>query len=77
MVIKRLLAARDAQVAKHGNNTPSSTSMHYGTKLAILTEEVGEVARELQEVGGARRERLQEELMDVMCVAYAWLLSLE
>lgn len=41
-----------------------------GKKLAALVEEVGEVARILQDDGP--RWRLREELLDVACAAVLW-----
>jgi len=45
-----------------------------GAKLAILMEEVGEVARELNEDGMAFK--LREELIQVAAVACAWIEAL-
>lgn len=42
-------------------------------KLSALMEEVGEVARVLQE--GESRARLREELLDVACAAVLWAYS--
>lgn len=38
--------------------------------LAILTEEIGEVAKEIQ---NENKERLQDELLDVIAFAIRWL----
>lgn len=49
-------------------------------KLAILTEEVGEVARALCEAGGAtdvQSEGLRRELVQVAAVAVAWVEAID
>lgn len=43
------------------------------TKVAVLTEEVGEVARAVLENKSADNEELREELVQVAAVAVAWL----
>jgi len=52
--------------------------MSPGTKLAILVEEVGEVARELCEAGGNDPgPNLRVELIQVAAVAVAWAEALD
>lgn len=46
-------------------------------KLAVLMEEVGEVARELLENGNRTSSHLKEELIQVAAVAMAWIEGIE
>lgn len=53
-----------------------------GLKLAVLTEEVGEVAKEVNENAHRastprRREKMETELVQVAAVAVAWIEALE
>lgn len=55
--------------------TCADPKMPDGDKLAVLTEEVGEVARELCEARAAKTEpsdNLRVELIQVAAVAMAW-----
>lgn len=68
-------AERERQTEKWGDqwgagNTPPET------KLAILMEEVGEVAKEVLE-GGEQHPSLREELVQCAAVCTAWLESLD
>jgi hypothetical protein len=56
-----------------GDVADPNTSNHF--RLAVLTEEVGEVARAIIDDEGD--ERLAEELVQVAAVAVAWLQSRE
>ena len=68
-------AAIDAEFAhayaKHAGKTPRSWSVGDLASLAILAEEVGEVARELLDNPG-ETEHLADELIQVSTVAAAW-----
>ena len=52
-------------------------------KLCVLTEEVGEVAREVLSLatlvtdGAGKREALRQELVQVAAIAVAWIEALE
>jgi len=64
-------------VEKHGyGRTPLSTDMGDASKLIILVEEVGEVARALT-YDNADFEGLKSELIQVATMALAWHASLE
>lgn len=43
--------------------------------LSILSEEIGELAKEINE--GADEDRMQSELVQIAAVAYAWIESLK
>ena len=57
----------------------SDAGVPSAVKLAILVEEIGEVAKEIYEMqsGYIRYERLRVELVQVAAVAVAWLESLQ
>lgn len=71
---------RDAQARKWdrphpwGHGDCSSPAVHYTVKVAVLAEEVGEVARAVLDV--ERTDRLRTELVQVAAVAVAWLEAL-
>lgn len=61
---------------KHGSNSMFHPSQSHERRLAILTEEVGEVARELNEqaiTGTLNEPKLCAELMQVAAMAMTWL----
>jgi hypothetical protein len=65
-------------IAKHGwNKTPFNPDLDRYRKLAILTEEIGEVAKELCELelnpGSWTPDNLVSELIQVASVAASWL----
>lgn len=63
-------------VEKHGpGSTPLNRNMHFGVKLAILMEEVGEVAEALTYDNPKDRD-LGAELVQVATMALAWRASL-
>lgn len=63
-------------VEKHGDGaTPLNRSMHWGVKLAVLMEEVGEVAEALTYDNPKNRD-LGAELVQVATMALAWRASL-
>lgn len=65
--------ACDHAIRKHGwERTPFNPDLDRGMKLAILTEEVGEVARAMCD-GTA----LRGELVQVAAMALSWAQSLE
>jgi hypothetical protein len=61
---------------KHGSDSMLEPGKDDGTRLAILVEEVGEVARALtyDEGDGAN---LREELVQVAAMAVSWLHAIE
>jgi NTP pyrophosphatase (non-canonical NTP hydrolase) len=67
--------------AQHGDNSMLGPSHTDDRRLAILTEEVGEVARELNdaEIGGRPidRDKLVKELIQVAAMAATWVEALE
>jgi len=67
--------------AKHGDHSMLGPSQTDDRRLAILTEEVGEVARELNDAAiGDRpidRDKLVKELIQVAAMAATWVEALE
>ena len=74
--------ARQEELCSAGRfrSTCASREMPAGDKLAVLMEEVGEVARAMSEASGAANDKhgvhLREELIQVAAVATAWAESL-
>jgi hypothetical protein len=69
---------------KHGEHSMLSPDYSSGDRLAILVEEVGEVAHELtydqqpgQGIGEGRRDELVRELLQVAAMAASWVEFLE
>ena len=67
---RKLLEERKRQEAKHPSSTCASDLIPEGDKVAILTEELGEVARAVLDKDDAQ---LEKELIHVAAVAVAWL----
>lgn len=69
-------AERDRAHAKHGDKSMESWAADDYARLAILTEEVGEVAREFNEAeihgGNLDQPALRAELVQVAAMATAW-----
>lgn len=63
-------------VDKPGWETCASATMDPHVKLAVLTEEVGEVARALLEENAESTANLRAELVQVAAVAVAWVEAL-
>lgn len=57
---------------KHNGRTPASAQMSDGERLAILMEEVGEVARELTYDSGGNKDKIVRELIQVAAMAAGW-----
>lgn len=70
-VVKEIKRAHE----KHGPNSMISPGLSVGTRLAILVEEVGEVARALTYDEGDG-DNLHEELVQVAAMALSWLYAL-
>lgn len=71
--IARLLNARREKAhEKHGDNSIESVNCDDPAWLAILTEEVGEVAHALTYDSNSDPTALASELLDVAAVAVAW-----
>ncbi len=80
-------AERDQQRLKWGQGNQhgwgwgdcSSLGVHDVTKVAVLAEEAGEVARAVLDagIGGRGGTSLRAELVQVAAVAVAWLESME
>lgn len=68
--IAAALTAREDAHAKHGENSIEAREQHDFTLLAILVEEVGEIANALTYDGPY--DNLESELAQVMAVAWAW-----
>lgn len=64
---------REAADAKHGDNSIEAIPAGDPRWLAILVEEVGEVAHALTYDADALATDLADELLDVMAVCGAWL----
>lgn len=75
-VFRRISKERDRQTEKWpGQWKPGCITP--GQKLAILTEEIGEISRELCESGMSETEHLRKELTQAAAVCVAWLESME
>ena len=72
-IIREVLAERGRQDVAYGPVREEGKGSH--DLLSLLVEEVGECARALND--GETRPRLEEELVQVMEVAMAWLESLD
>jgi hypothetical protein len=64
---------------RHGEHSMLGENCSSGDRLAILVEEVGEVAQELtyDHGGGQRRDELVKELIQVAAMAASWVEFLE
>lgn len=80
------LSAVQAEATKaylrHGDHSMLGAAVTESDRLAILTEEVGEVARELNEdrlgnLGDDWRDRRVKELIQVAAMALTWVEHLE
>lgn len=65
---------RMSQEKKHGDESCASPSNTDAKRLAILVEEVGEVAKAMTYDNG-NEDELQKELVQVAAVCVAWLES--
>lgn len=81
LVLAEIERERKRQEQLHGNRTAAHPeSMDDGHRLAILTEEVGEVAKEICEApkrGEASDGLMREELVQVAAVAVAWIEAID
>lgn len=75
VLYREVLAARRKAHAKHGENSIEVEPADSPRWLAILVEEVGEIAN-AQTYDGPK-ENLRAELIDVLAVASAWVDSLD
>jgi len=68
---------RQEELKKHGEFefTCADAAMPLATKLAVLVEEVGEVARALCDDESV--DRLRDELVQVAAVSVAWIQALD
>ena len=63
----------------HGSNSMMSAALNPSRRLAILVEEVGEVAKELNETAlgaEADKDKLEKELIQVSAMAASWIETL-
>jgi NTP pyrophosphatase (non-canonical NTP hydrolase) len=68
---------RGRAIKKHGfNNTPENKEMFPESKLVILAEEFGEVARAMTYDKG-NNEDLKKELIQLGTMAFMWAMSME
>lgn len=74
-IAEEVARARIAAHLKHGENSIEAHPSGHPARLAILVEEVGELAHELtyDAVGGSVRA----ELIDVIAVAVAWVAKID
>jgi len=59
-------------VVKHGDHSMLNPEIPLGERLAILVEEVGEVATAMNYDQGGKREDLRKELLQVAAMAASW-----
>jgi len=82
-IFTAIRAERLRQEKLHGTGTCASPLIEHSHKLAVLTEEVGEVAKEVLDLTNFESEaedpegNLRTELIQVAAVAVAWLESLQ
>jgi hypothetical protein len=72
-----LHTAASAAEAKHGRNSIESLTAHHSDWLAILTEEIGEVAHALTYDAHEEPGNLVHELIQVAVVAASWAQALD
>jgi hypothetical protein len=75
-VLKDILEEADRAHAHHGDNSMMNATASNERRLAILTEEVGEVARELNEAsihGTLDELKLYKELQQTAAMAASWM----
>jgi hypothetical protein len=81
VVSVRTLAAIQAEAtsahAKHGSKSMLGPGYSHGDRLAILVEEVGEVAHELTYDQDGDKDKLVKELVQVAAMAATWIEFLE
>ena len=70
--LRDVVLERGRQEQLHAPRTCANPEMSEGDKLAVLVEEVGEVAKALLEGPG-----LRDELVHVAAVAVAWVESID
>lgn len=73
--VKQVVAEIQRAHDKHGPESMASPRLQQGTRLAILVEEVGEVARAMTYDEGDEAN-LREELVQVAAMALSWLYAL-
>jgi NTP pyrophosphatase (non-canonical NTP hydrolase) len=74
-IIDAIAQERKRQEEKHGEFSVAGPFKSDAERLVILVEEVGEVARALQD-GDAESENLRAEIVQCAAVCVAWLESL-
>lgn len=75
MIWTEVQAERERAHAKHGKTSMESLPVNDLTRLTVLMEEVGEVAREFNEArhrGSLDFPALRKELIQVTAMAGAW-----
>lgn len=78
ITISSVQAEMVSAIAKHGvDKTPLNSTMSNETKLVVLVEEVGEVARAMTYDNGGDKDALVRELIQVSAMALAWAQSLD
>jgi len=73
-IYREVLRGREKAHAKHGANSIEAEPADSPRWLAILVEEVGEAANALTY---DTKGNLRAELIDIMCVASAWVAALD
>lgn len=82
LTLSAVQAEATAAHAKHGDHSMLGAAVTESDRLAILTEEVGEVARELNEdrlgnLDGDWRDRRVKKLIQAAAMALTWVEHLE
>lgn len=77
LTLDALNATMIKAVTKHGQNTPLNPGMLNGERLAILVEEVGEVAKCLTYDHNTDVDNLVTELLQVAAMACAWVEAID
>lgn len=77
LTLKSIQAEATRAHALHGDHSMFGASHTPHTRLAILVEEVGEVAHELTYDQDGDRDKLVKELIQVAAMAASWVEQLE
>jgi NTP pyrophosphatase (non-canonical NTP hydrolase) len=74
LILEEITAERLRQELKHPNSTCANVELHSDSKFCILAEEVGEIAKSLND---GDHENLRTELLQVAAVCVAWIEAID
>jgi NTP pyrophosphatase (non-canonical NTP hydrolase) len=73
-ILQEVVEERARQEVLHPNSTCANPELHSDSKFCILAEEVGEIAKSLND---GDHENLREELIQVAAVCVAWIEAID